>query len=110
MDPISNEAMNDLARRVQMLEDERAVREQVTRYGFAVDVGDEEATAALYAEDCVIDIDTSSITGSPAVGQAAARGLGVKTPRRPPCGATVATVGSEQVSSSIRPWSVTRCR
>ena len=45
-----------------------------------------------------------------AVGQAAARGLGVRTPRRPPCGATVATVGSEQVSSSIRPWSVTRWR
>jgi ketosteroid isomerase-like protein len=53
-----SEDFQDLARRVQALEDERAIQSTLTRYGFAVDSGDAEATMALYAEDTHIDIDT----------------------------------------------------
>ena len=35
---------------------------------------------------------------------------GVKTGRRPPCGATLAALGSEHVSSSTNPRSVARAR
>ena len=47
--------------RIAALEDERAVRDILTRYGLAVDSGDTAATVALYAPDCVIDIDASVI-------------------------------------------------
>jgi uncharacterized protein (TIGR02246 family) len=46
-----------LDRRLRVLEDEREVRELLVRYGFAVDSGDADATAALYTHDCVIDVD-----------------------------------------------------
>jgi uncharacterized protein (TIGR02246 family) len=49
--------VDELARRVATLEDERAVVDLLTRYGFAVDSNDPSATAALYAEDCVVEID-----------------------------------------------------
>jgi ketosteroid isomerase-like protein len=42
---------------VQVLEDERAIHDHLTRYGFAVDRGDADATAALFAEDSVSDVD-----------------------------------------------------
>lgn len=47
----------DLTRRVQALEDELAVHRHLTRYGFAVDRGDADATAALFAETSVSDVD-----------------------------------------------------
>jgi uncharacterized protein (TIGR02246 family) len=46
-----------LARRVAALEDERAVVDVLTRYGFAVDSNDPSATASLYADGCVVEID-----------------------------------------------------
>lgn len=46
-----------LERRVQRLEDERAIHRTLVRYGFAVDSGDADATAALYTHDCVIELD-----------------------------------------------------
>src|SRR5438093_12384154 len=46
-----------LARRVQALEDELAVRRQIVRYGFAVDTGDADGAAALFTEDAVYDVD-----------------------------------------------------
>lgn len=46
-----------LQRRVDALEDERAIQAILTRYGFAVDSGDAEGTAHLYAEDTHIDLD-----------------------------------------------------
>lgn len=48
-----------LAKRVEALEDERAIQYVLTRYGFAVDSGDAEATGYLYAEDTRIDIDNA---------------------------------------------------
>ena len=47
----------ELARRVQALEDELAIHRHLTRYGFAVDTGDADAAAALFAEDSVSDVD-----------------------------------------------------
>jgi hypothetical protein len=58
----------------------------------------------------VIDVEMSRITGSPAVGHAAAIGSGVITCARPPCGATPAATGSEVVSITISPWSATGFR
>jgi uncharacterized protein (TIGR02246 family) len=49
--------LSALARRVQALEDERAVVDVLTRYGFAVDSDDPDGTGALYTEDCTIEID-----------------------------------------------------
>jgi hypothetical protein len=47
----------DLARRVQVLEDELAIHRQIVRYGLAVDVGDEDGAAAVFTEDAVYDVD-----------------------------------------------------
>ena len=46
----------DLARRLQYLEDEREITRVLTRYGFAVDMGDVDATEALYTDDTLIDL------------------------------------------------------
>jgi len=52
--------VDELARRVAVLEDERAVLDLLTRYGFAVDSGDPGETAVLYATDCIVEIDGDS--------------------------------------------------
>ena len=49
-----------LAARVQRLEDEREITRVLTRYGFAVDIGDADATAALYTDDTLIDLGPTS--------------------------------------------------
>jgi ketosteroid isomerase-like protein len=60
--------VRELTRRVQALEDERAICRTLVRYGFAVDSDDPEATAALYTRDCVITIDRDvRFTGSDGV-------------------------------------------
>ena len=46
-----------LAARVQALDDVLAVHRVLVSYGLAVDAGDPAATAALYADDCEVDID-----------------------------------------------------
>ena len=58
----------------------------------------------------VDEVEMSISTGSPGVGMPAETGLGVKTGSSPPNGATLAELGSEQVSSISRPWSVARLR
>jgi ketosteroid isomerase-like protein len=50
----------DLLARVRQLEDEREITRVLTRYGFAVDVGDADAAAALYTDDTVIDLGPTS--------------------------------------------------
>lgn len=50
-----------LTARVQLLEDEREIGRVLTRYGFAVDMGDADATAALYTDDTVIDLGPTSM-------------------------------------------------
>ena len=61
----------DLKARIEALEDERAIQSLLTRYGLAVDSGDAEATARLYAEDCHIDIDSAAFMN----GRAESRGI-----------------------------------
>jgi ketosteroid isomerase-like protein len=70
---ISTEQFEALERRVQRLEDERAVHRTLVRYGFAVDSGDADATAALYTHDCVIEVDFDG--GRTFRGHEGARGL-----------------------------------
>jgi len=53
-------SMAALRERVQRLEDEREVTRLATRYGFAVDLGDADATAALYTADTEIDVGPGS--------------------------------------------------
>lgn len=60
-----------LAARVTALEDEREITRVLTRYGFAADVGDPDACAALYTTDTVIDLGP----GSEFTGTAGARML-----------------------------------
>lgn len=50
-----------LERRVAALEDELAIHRLIVGYGFAVDTGDAEATAALFTEDGVYDVDTTLV-------------------------------------------------
>jgi ketosteroid isomerase-like protein len=51
------QVLERLARRVQVLEDERAIHRALVRYGFAVDSNDADALVALYTDDTVIEID-----------------------------------------------------
>jgi ketosteroid isomerase-like protein len=53
-------AIELLAVRIQRLEDEREISRVLTRYGFAVDIGDADATAALYTDDTEIDLGPGS--------------------------------------------------
>jgi ketosteroid isomerase-like protein len=57
----TNRIIADLVARVQRLEDEREITRVLTRYGFAVDLGDADATAALYTDDTVIDLGPTSM-------------------------------------------------
>lgn len=50
-----------LERRVAALEDELAIHRLIVHYGFAVDTGDADATAALFTEDGVYDVDTTLV-------------------------------------------------
>jgi hypothetical protein len=61
---IREDAMSDMAeelaalrRRVEALEDEKAVQALLTRYGLAADAKRPDRLAALYSEDCFVDID-----------------------------------------------------
>jgi ketosteroid isomerase-like protein len=53
----TNDELEHLARRVQVLEDEQAIHRTLVRYGFAVDSNDADALVALYTDDTVIEID-----------------------------------------------------
>ena len=56
----STPTIADLAARVQLLEDEREITRVLTRYGFAVDIGDADATAGIYTDDTMIDLGLTS--------------------------------------------------
>jgi len=56
-----------LEERVSRLEDELAVHRTIVRYGFAVDSGEADATAALFTTDCRFDVDGRPMEGSEAV-------------------------------------------
>lgn len=49
--------VDDLVARLRALEDERDIRQLIASYGPAVDAGDAEAAAGLWASDGVYDVD-----------------------------------------------------
>jgi ketosteroid isomerase-like protein len=55
--PESAQLIAQLSRRLEALEDEREVRNVITRYCFAVDSDDPDATERQYWEDCVVSVD-----------------------------------------------------
>lgn len=55
--------VEDLARRLQAVEDELAIHRLIVRYGFAVDIGDAAGTAAVFAPDGVYDADVRLMNG-----------------------------------------------
>lgn len=59
--------LDELTQRLQTVEDELAIHRLIVTYGFAVDTGDADATAALFAEDAVYDIDVLHMDGREAV-------------------------------------------
>jgi len=61
------EQVRALAQRVQALEDELAIHRVIVRYGLAVDIGDAQHSAAVFAEDGVYDVDVGVMRGRGAV-------------------------------------------
>ena len=55
------EDLRRLAGRVAALEDELAIHRLIVTYGFAVDVGDSDRTAALFTEDTLYDVDKTLV-------------------------------------------------
>lgn len=55
--PDLEQTVAELVRRVRALEDELAIHRHLVRYGFAVDTGDAERTAALFAGDSTTEVD-----------------------------------------------------
>ncbi len=58
------ELVEQLARRVELLEDTLAIQQLVTTYGPAVDSGSAEAVGALWTEDGVYEVDSGAYRGS----------------------------------------------
>jgi len=65
-----------LEARVEALEDELAVHRLITTYGFAVDTGEAEATAALFTSDCVFDVDGRNVMRGQSDVEAMVNGVG----------------------------------
>jgi hypothetical protein len=57
------ERLAALERRLQTVEDELAIHRLIVRYGLAVDTGDAERTAAVFAADGVYDADVRLMRG-----------------------------------------------
>ena len=54
---MSDQRWAALERRLQRLEDERAIEQMIARYGPLVDAGDADSAAALWAEDGTYDVE-----------------------------------------------------
>ena len=65
--PDLERAVAALARRVQALEDELAIRNVIASYGPAVDAGDGDAAASVFTDDGVYDVDVGLMEGRTAV-------------------------------------------
>ncbi|HVM98051.1 MAG TPA: nuclear transport factor 2 family protein [Candidatus Acidoferrales bacterium] len=55
--------VEELSRRLQAVEDELAIHKLITRYGLAVDIGDADRTAEVFAEDGIYDADVRLMNG-----------------------------------------------
>ena len=64
----SNDAASaDLARRIQRLEDERQLLQLIDLHAMLSDAGPAEGFAALYAEDCIVDLGEILVPGKATV-------------------------------------------
>ena len=54
---MTDRQLADLQRRLQQLEDERAIERMIASYGPIVDAGDPESAAALWHDDGVYDVE-----------------------------------------------------
>ena len=72
-------AVAELRRRLQLLEDERDIREVLSRYGFNADLGRADAWVGLFTADGVLDLDPSIISPSHLGGAAELRTM-ITTP------------------------------
>ncbi|MGV0699393.1 nuclear transport factor 2 family protein [Mycolicibacter sinensis] len=54
---MTDQRLADLERRLQRIEDERAIERMIACYGPLVDAGDAGATAALWSDDGVYDVE-----------------------------------------------------
>lgn len=54
---MNEQRLADLERRLQRIEDERAIERLIASYGPLVDTGDAESAAALWADDGVYDVE-----------------------------------------------------
>ncbi|WP_156686892.1 nuclear transport factor 2 family protein [Mycobacterium sp. Marseille-P9652] len=59
--------LDDVAARLRRLEDDRDIRQLIASYGPAVDAGDADATARLWASDGVYDVDGWRMEGRDAI-------------------------------------------
>lgn len=59
--------LHRLEKRLLAVEDELAIYKIIVAYGFAVDSGDADWTASLFAEDAVFDIDATTAHGRRAI-------------------------------------------
>src|SRR5262249_1815959 len=60
-------AVADLIRRVEAVEEARASQRWIVGYGLAVDAGDAERGADVFAEDGVYDVDVGRMEGREAI-------------------------------------------
>ncbi|MBH0119813.1 nuclear transport factor 2 family protein [Rhodococcus sp. NPDC003382] len=59
--------VEQLVRRVELLEDTLAIQQLITTYGPAVDSGSAEAVGALWTEDGVYEVDSGAYRGRDAI-------------------------------------------
>jgi hypothetical protein len=76
----SNSGVEALAKRVQQLEDEKAIREVEIRYGEALDARDYATYASLFASNGVWTGGFGSFTGPAAIKEMLDKNLGVPEP------------------------------
>jgi hypothetical protein len=60
-------ASDDLAQRIQRLEDERTILQLIDLHGMLSDAGPAEGFAELYAEDCFVDLGELMVPGTKTV-------------------------------------------
>jgi uncharacterized protein (TIGR02246 family) len=78
--PSNQSSVDALARRVQRLEDEKAIREVEIRYGEALDARDYATYASLFASDGVWTGGFGSFTGPAAIQEMLEKNLGKPDP------------------------------
>lgn len=61
------ERLSAMENRIRHVEDELAIRKLITSWGPAVDIGDADTAASLFADDGILESDLGYLIGPPAV-------------------------------------------